>query len=109
MTAQAVLDVLRAARVKLATSERWTKGPPRAANGAIVPADSLRAVCWCTVTAIHVASGKNAVLSAKAVRRVQSVVPPGFGGSASGYNNAPATTHADILALFDRAIAVEGS
>ena len=64
--------------------------------------------CWCAVGAVEAATGyaviePNTALAVRALERVM----PRREGSVPSFNDAPTTTHADILALFDRAIAAE--
>ncbi len=108
MTAQSVLDVLRAAREKIATPERWTKGAAaRDVNGGKVDAASPLAVCWCANGAIYSKPSPylRPGLRDSATENLRMLLPIGF--YVSTFNDAPTTTHADILALFDRAIAAE--
>ena len=109
MASMSVGDVLRIARGIISTPRRWTKGTnARNAAGKGVAAHTPAAVCWCMHGAIiKAASGDphGANLSILAAREV---------GRAAGvhdtelyrFNDAPATTHADVVGVFTRALAV---
>lgn len=109
----AAADLLRRARERIATPERWTKGAfardpadgyDRGDRGALDP-DS----CLCANGSLFAAHG--------------DVGPPPYGVSqtltraargrgfetVSKFNDAPETTHADVMALFDDAIALAES
>ena len=86
-----VRENLVAARALIDTPEKWGKGDGRK--------------CMCAVDACF------AVYDAQAAYALDNATPAGFGGGkaklrpAADFNDHPDTTHADILALFDRAIA----
>jgi hypothetical protein len=87
------LAMLRAGRHRIRYRWMWGKGtevsPPR---------------LWrhCAATALKAASCPSAGY------RLAVQLPDGWSGVVE-YNDAPSTTHADILALFDRAIAEVGA
>lgn len=92
-------QVLTLARELIATPDRWTKGAiARNVHGDPVASRSADAVCWCALGAgLHVAGlilrvPDNALPLDTEARTIES------------YNDLPSTTHADILAVFDRAI-----
>lgn len=110
MTAQ-LADDLRAARKLIERPEAWTKKEEaRDSDGNSVGATSDYATCWCSLGAVErVCGGWNARYVA-AELALADVLPKHSGAVVWEYNDAPTTTHADILALFDRAIAAaEGS
>ena len=91
----------------------WTQGSSaRDVYGESVLANSPRAVTWCAIGAINAAMPgasierrevlRNELRDALAVGRTVGVTP------VSAYNDQFATKKADILALFDRAIEMQG-
>lgn len=98
--------ILRRARKRIATTERWTQGTfgkynfetgtrCECVNGALIEASKgLGGEC----AGVLARSGASLVLSLAALAR-------GF-ETASRFNDAPTTTHADVLALLDEAIAL---
>lgn len=101
------LEHLKAARELIADPEKWTKcsyAKTKQRGGASVPPDSPRAKCWCAVGAIrkvgpYAPSASIALMHALPVKWQWTGVP--------SFNDDPGTSHADVLALFDRAIAAE--
>ena len=94
-----VLAALKAARGLIADPARWTKGvSARNANGVAVPPISTDACRWCTVGAL------DRVRANDATRVALSLALPTYHHSLIMYNDITTRTHADILALFDRAI-----
>jgi hypothetical protein len=90
------LEILTKARELIATPDKWTQGLWKKPD----------AECYCLWGAVYRAAGGDAT----------SREPPGFtlawrlvtkqvNGGAITYNDLPSTTHADVLALLDRAIA----
>jgi hypothetical protein len=94
-------EILIAARAKIERPECWTKGKyARDKDGESVTPNSRSAVCWCAIGAVHAAYPSDAE---RTLIRLSWFVPTK--GGISTYNDYPETTHADILALYDRAIA----
>lgn len=92
------VEILKAARELIAKPERWTRGSgARDASGQDVDASSDDAVCWCAIGAI-VRVSENPVPAEMLLRRV---LPDG--GFISAFNDSH--DHAEVLALFDAAIA----
>lgn len=96
---------LRAARGLIDTPEKWTKHTLIRDDGGTLQR--------CAVAACY-AVGRS--YSGKLERALQRQIPLTFGGasnrlpSVARFNDAHTTTHADIMALFDRAIrAAEGT
>lgn len=96
-----VHENLIAAKALIDTPEKWGKGGWEPKNGR----------CLCSVGAVVVATNGNhdfdgawtpAVLQVDAA--LENHLPKPFNRVAE-YNDDPATTHADVMALFDRAIA----
>lgn len=94
------LKVLVSARELLSDEKRWTKGNmARDAAGADVNPRGKKAVCWCVVGAV-MKSPLGRLYQGDAIDRIYRVV----GGSIGGFNDAPTTTHADVLRVLDAAI-----
>ena len=103
-----VKENLIAAKALIDTPEKWIKGQFRDENG-----------CLCARGACGIASGKG--FASKEASRSESqlirFLPPRMDGHSwqihgplsalAHYNDDPDTTHADIMALFDRAIAAQ--
>ena len=128
-----VLETLKSAREALDTPEKWARGSSaRSASGRKVAVQSKRAAAFCAAGAICRAGGAGSELTRNALFRVFQALPfepekrfgrhwgnlsqvPSDRGGISGpiweaiarVSDDPSTTHADILALFDRAIAAE--
>jgi hypothetical protein len=109
MAGMNVGDVLRIARGILSTPKRWTKGTnARNAGGKGCDATAQTASCWCMHGAIiKAASGDPngaslSILAAREVGRLAGV----HDTELYRFNDAPATTHADVVGVFTRALAV---
>ena len=98
---------LIAARALIARPENWTKHTAaRDSHGQVVYSDNPRAVCWCTIGALAKTAKGRDPLAANDLIFLQIRENPDIEeDSIDGYNDAPETTHANILALFDKAIA----
>lgn len=96
-----VRDNLIAARALIDTPEKWTKNAKarNAAGRSVSPAGGS-AVCWC---------GFGALVKVCGPREAENVAYAAFHGpgNIAGLNDRPETTHSDIMALFDRAIAAQ--
>jgi len=111
----AVLNLLIAGRARIALG--WTQRAfARDAGGGEVPPWSPDATCWCVLGAVHTEapdpSGGPPVRGAACKRAEEALydeltTAPGrpWRATTTVFNDAPTTTHADILDLFDRAIA----
>lgn len=106
------IALLRRVRVRIGMPERWTKGwMARDANGHRANRSSVDAVCWCVDGAILVESEADSVRvryvadDALGTATSQAAARGCHGRSRTSFNDAPTTTHADILALIDGAIA----
>ncbi len=100
-------EILKRARELLTPEGRWIKGAlARSADGADVRDDFSNATCFCALGAINVAwysmlgGEKRSFLDAALL--LEDQLPAGMGIPA--FNDDPKTTHADVLAAFDRAI-----
>ena len=98
-------ELLREARKLLEDPSHWTKGAfAKAAAGCAIASTSDNAVCWCAIGALRrFDRGGYSAAYSNAVFVLQCCVS-GSGGVAE-FNDDPNTTHADVLAMFDRAIA----
>lgn len=96
------LEELRAARALIDTPEKWTQGAYALdANGKSTDPKSDVAVCFCISGAFwRIDWDKGAPDGFSAFKRAAGRYPVDF-------NDDPGTTHADILAAFDKAIAAE--
>jgi hypothetical protein len=100
-------EILRVTRVKLAGPDSWTKGCfARTDGGTNVSYESKDAVCWCLQGALFSVTDDTQKLSI-ALDMIEGAL---FDQSLPfdtipKYNDAPETTHSDILATLDRAIA----
>lgn len=101
-------ETLAAARRLIEAPEYWTKGHhARDRFGTGVDSTSSRAVCWCALGACERADPRNNGSAAKrALVLALEVVEPRdrVPASVAEFNDSETTTHADVLALFDRAI-----
>lgn len=105
MTTQLATD-LSAAKALIDTPEKWTQGTvARDANGEMVE-HARDAVCLCAFGACRVAIGPYADVSPlmEALRR--AIPTENAAPTTVSFNDHPDTTHDDVMALFDRAIAV---
>ena len=118
--ANAVVLNLEMAKEKIILESSWTKGGYATdIKGNAVDTTDASAACFCAFGAIEVVSAKPHQMIAtrqiseepeykfldEATVAVYSDYDfEKYGESAAGYNDAPTTTHADILALFDAAI-----
>lgn len=101
-------------RERIATPEQWCKGAlGKTVNGVGVEAIDKRAVAFCLMGAYmtpeigtHIRSAYNSPERDRllAVHRAVSAHIPDH-RFVPDFNNDPATTHADVLAVYDRAIA----
>lgn len=83
-------DDLIAAKALIDTPEKWRKGSFGWAG------------CYCAAGALRLVLGQNFEVS-EAWGALWGALPPGERGVVS-FNDDPSTTHADIMALFNRAI-----
>ena len=104
-----VADLLRRARAKIATPKTWTQGAlSRDALGEHIHPFSDRATCFCMTGAT--AAVAHSLEWNAADWSLENVIPGNsVEDSLEGFNDALTTTHADVLACFDRAIAAEES
>lgn len=94
-------EILKLARAKIERPENWTQGTyARDANRKKVGAKSEKAVCWCSLGALVVASGSD--LYDPAVRSAMTQLGRINGQVVWCFNDTH--THAEVLAAFDKAI-----
>lgn len=98
---QSIAEILAAAKAKIDTPEKWTKGVgARDAGGTAVDPQESWAVCFCSLGAVGVATDD--ITSYEAcigyLRRAIGDNP------IIDWNDAPYRTHAEVMAAFDRAI-----
>lgn len=103
------LEVLRLARAKITDPKAWTKNKSaRDSGGKAVSADSDKAVCWCSIGAIH-AVCSDVKLRAQGYKLLALLVKEqdeeGI-WNVMRLNDDPSTQHFQILAMFDKAIAL---
>jgi hypothetical protein len=102
------LKRLSAMRNLLADPSKWTQAAfARASDGTVLLRGyDKRATCWCLIGAsMHCASG--GVFAGPTPRRaLERAINERTGTllSAEAFNDEPSTTHADVLAVIDRAI-----
>jgi hypothetical protein len=101
-----IIAALRAARAHIADPAKWTQGAmAHDVHGTRCEPNSRAAVKWDAFGAFFAVRPNTAATHA-AQDALLAAVPPGY-HLISDYNDAAETTHADILALFDSAIARE--
>ena len=100
------LETLKAARDLISDPARWTQGcAARNVNGEPVDLMDNTAVCWCALGAISITDLMRGIGISDASKALRRVTPFGLVGQ---FNDTH--THAEVLALFDAAIAeLEGA
>lgn len=99
-----VIDLLKRARERISAPERWTKDWfAKDKDGYPVYAGSQEAACWCIRGAFI--SLNPCVPTKEAAYELICAHLPVRGMGIAEFNDLETTTHADILALFDRTIA----
>jgi hypothetical protein len=104
------LEILIAGRARIDTPERWTRGDwARDANGVGVEPLSPDAVCFCAMGAVDAAAASEEyAVYLRAVAALRDAIPKGLRLiSVPTYQDCDTTTHADVMAMFDRAIEAE--
>ena len=92
-----VADVLRRARALIEKPEHWCKHALER-NGA-----------FCVLGAALLAAHGNPLAAAPLPSKMFSFIWDACGGPPAAFNNAPERTHAEVLAAFDRAVALAES
>jgi hypothetical protein len=91
------VDQLRAARALISDPAKWTQGTiARDWTGKGTTADAVDAFCWCAVGALEKVAS-----NAQPFRALKWAMPSGYRSIVS-FNDTH--THAEVLALFDKAI-----
>lgn len=100
------IEVLKSARELLSDPVRWTKGClARDANGVSVHASN--GVCWCLMGAvIKVCPDDDDYMTRSSARHFihESLEGQSIYGDIPSFNDAPDTTHEDLLKTLDKAI-----
>lgn len=110
MKTMTTTDILRQAKEVIVPEECWTRGMlGRDSDGKGVSGHDPRAVAWCEIGAVMAVTGTNWWdLPSEPIRALAEAISPGYYGSAvkivADHNNDPATSHADVLDVFDRAM-----
>ena len=96
---------LKAARAVIEKPETWTKGfYAHTATGEDVESEHPDATCWCVIGAVEKVTSEGHWMRAQNVIHYLGHYVPRRGYVAK-FNDDPNTTHEDILAVFDKAIA----
>jgi hypothetical protein len=114
MSGKTPVQVLREARELIAMPERWTQGTwARKANGDGVLATNPEACCFCAGGALLKSSSRgrkeNRDLFDAAVRLLIAPLNGETWMDIAQFNDRVAKSHDEVLALFDRAIALAES
>lgn len=96
--------ILIEAKARIVDPASWTKGAlARTKDLLVTGLYDGNAVCYCSLGAVQLVAGN---LTAQAKSALESQLPMDYSGRhLAAYNDDPNTKHADVLALFDRAIA----
>lgn len=95
-----VAETLRAARALITPRGAWTKGTfARDSRSVVVHARDAVAVRWCALGALERVDGRYEM-------EAQNVLSRAIGEGIVGFNDAKRTKHKDILAAYDKAIAL---
>jgi hypothetical protein len=105
MTGKTPLQILIAARELIADEARWTQNAPaRGKSGREVDPNGRHAVCWCLLGAIDRVGGRETFISFSGGHyAIKALCRDGL--DITAFNDAPATTHPEVLAKLDEAIA----
>jgi hypothetical protein len=98
-----IKEILIAARAKIERPENWTQGVfARDSQGRDVTAKDKTSVCWCALGAVIATniSYEDEELATNYLR----IELDAYGNSITKFNDT--STHAEVLAMFDRAISV---
>ncbi len=95
-------EILIAARALIAQPENWTKGAfALTSTGSLGRPGHEESTCFCVAGAILHTQPSTSVR--QILKLIEKVLPGEF-ESVPDFNDDPHTTHADVLAAFDRAI-----
>jgi hypothetical protein len=100
-----VESLLERARKRIEAPERWTQGADaRRDDRMAVGAADKGAVCWCAEGSLLSEAGPD--MRAPLNESIRIMFEAADCGSVIDFNDAPDRTHAEVLAAFDRAIAL---
>lgn len=96
------LTLLKNARELISNEENWTYGSySRSIDGGTAIPSSTDAVCWCSIGALRKFGAWDSVNDA--MFELMVAMPEDYRQSVATFNDSH--THAEVLALFDKAIA----
>lgn len=101
------LEVLQAAREKIEDPDNWTQGEYAVDGGEMrCGPTSFRAYAYCSIGALCAVTGRGAVraMSHPSYAALERFALMPHGASLPDFNDSH--THAEVLAMFDKAIAV---
>jgi hypothetical protein len=103
-------DLLIAARAKIAKPEHWTRQSMMRDAQGVSTYDPKKAHCYCLVGSMAAANNEDPLAydpqgAIKALNKALRASPFRF-NMLSAFNDHPDTTHADVLAVIDAAIAI---
>lgn len=104
---KATADLLRKAKARIGTPDKWAKGHffSDYSGYDLYDFESFPDDCpACALGASAWATGRKDITAVD--RALRSATPSGF-YAVDDFNDHPDTTHAEVMALFDRAIAAE--
>jgi len=94
--------ILKRVRALLSDPARWTQGEmARNMFGAPTDPAGPNATCWCLMGAIQRETNDDPFLAGSVYQILRTQLQ---GQSVSDFNDSRATTHADIMAVLDKAI-----
>lgn len=98
------VEILRAARRLIEDPEHWARGAfARNQFGVSTGITSPTACSWCSIGALHKVSD-NAEEAKVHLKLAISQLHPSLGGEIADFNDLHSITHAEVLAVFDKAI-----
>ena len=96
-----VTQILQAARDLIAKPENWTQDDfAKAADGSGVDSNNDKAVCWCSLGALHKVSPPVEDNQTKKLAKI--LLRKAMGGPIAAFNDAH--THEEVIAAWDEAI-----
>lgn len=96
------LDILIKARELISDPERWTQGAYAKDSSGREVYDSDAAVCWCGIGALRRVAGYDYLSRSKAIDFLHKTAREAGFDYFQDFNDS--STHAEVLAAFDRAI-----
>lgn len=102
-----VVEVLKAAKAKIDTPEKWTKGYyARAKDGNIRDATDKDACSFCSMGAIYSITDHMPEHGVLLAERVGAYLIAAMGTTVVDFNDRRAKDHEEVMAAWDRAIAL---